>query len=82
MKFETTVAGIPCVIQVTDWEPYRPPRWSGHPDSWCPGEGGFGDYVILTRKGRPAKLIERKMTQVDIEKLDMEIFEQMEGHKW
>jgi hypothetical protein len=78
MMFETTVLGIPCIIEVTDWEPYIPPRLHGHPDSWCPGEGGYGDYVILTRRGKPAKLIERKMTLSDIDKLELEIFEHME----
>lgn len=76
--FESQVLGIPCIIEVLDWEPYRPPKWGGHPDTWSPEEGGYGNYLILTRKGKPAKLIERKMTDKDRESLELEIFEYME----
>jgi hypothetical protein len=77
-SFETQVLGIPCIIEVTSWEPYLPPKWGGHPDTWAPEEGGYGDYVILTRKGKPAKLIERKMNDKDRKGLELEIFDRME----
>lgn len=77
-EFETSIRGIPCIIQVTDWEPYRPPILSGSPDNWCPAEGGHGDYLIMTRRGRPAKWLERHMTVSENEKLDLEVFEFME----
>jgi hypothetical protein len=76
--FESQVLGIPCVIEVLDWEPYVPPMSYGHPDACSPEEGGYGNYLILTRKGKPAKLIERKMSHKDRQDLELEIFEYME----
>ena len=78
-EIETEVRGVPCIIRVTSWEPYLPPKLSGPPDSCCQGEGGFGDYVILTRRGRPATRIEKKMSKLDRERLDLEVFEFVEG---
>jgi hypothetical protein len=77
-EFKTEVCGVPCIIRVTDWEPYRPPILFGNPDNWCPEEGGYGDYVILTLKGEPASRLVDEMSLDDEEKLDMEVFEFME----
>ena len=58
MQFDSKIKGIPCIIEVT----------------------GFGDYLtdntfdVLTTKGKPAKWLEKKITQSDYDR----IYEDME----
>jgi len=61
-EIEATVAGIPCIIGVTDYEGYVPAYTSGAPENCYPSEGGYGDYEILDRKGYRAQWLERKVT--------------------
>ncbi len=61
-EIETTVAGIPCIIGVTDYEGYTPAYISGPPENCYPAEGGYGEYELLDRKGYRALWLERKVT--------------------
>ena len=60
-EIEATVCGIPCIIAVTDYEGYKPAYISGPPENCYPAEGGYGDYVLLDRKGYRAGWLERKV---------------------
>ena len=60
-EIDATVAGIPCIIGVTDYERYRPAYISGPPEDCYPSEGGYGEYDLLDRKGYRAAWLERKV---------------------
>lgn len=74
MKLDTRVCGIPCIVRVTHYEcvPGSGSRWSAASDldyyGWEECE-----YDILDRRGRPAPWLERKMTDAERERIDMEI---------
>ena len=77
-EFESTVCGIPCIIRVTCWEPYRPAYISGPPEHCYPAEGGYGDWEVLDRRGRPAVWLERKLTDRERNRINEEVFKYME----
>jgi hypothetical protein len=79
-EFESTVCGIPCRIRVTHWEAYVPARVSGPPESCYPSEGGYGDWEILDRNGRPAAWLERKLNLQQRALIEQEVFNHMEYH--
>lgn len=68
--FETRVDGIPCQVDVTYYEPYKPATFH------CPAEGGEIEFDIYDRKGYHAPWLERKLTDDDNER----IFEEYENH--
>jgi hypothetical protein len=79
-RFEYRIAGIPCQIAVTDYEPYDPGCTSGPPEHCYPPEGGYGDYRVLDRKGYLAEWLERKidvMTEQDIQDAIEEYIQEM-----
>lgn len=78
-EIETHVAGIPCIIGVTDYEAYVPAYISGPPEYCYPSEGGFGGYILLDRKGYRAKWLERKLNDRIEREIQDEIFNHMEG---
>jgi hypothetical protein len=78
-EFDVRVCGIPCVVRVIHWERHVPARISGPPENCYPAEGGYGDYELLDRRGRPAKWLERKMTDRDRNELDEAVFNLMES---
>lgn len=78
-EIETTVAGIPCFIGVTDYERYRPAFISGPPEDCYPAEGGYGEYDLLDRKGYRARWLERKITDRIDRELQDKIFDYMEN---
>jgi hypothetical protein len=79
-EIETTVCGIPCIVKVLNWEPYVPAKTGGPPEYCYPAEGGYGDWQVCDRKGRPAPWLEAKMTDRDRNVLEEEIFNHMEGY--
>lgn len=78
-EFDVRVCGIPCIVRVTYWERYVPAYISGPPENCYPAEGGCGDYELLDRRGRPAKWLERKMTDRDWDELEEKVFNLMES---
>jgi len=64
-KFNSFVAGIPCIIQVDDYEPTIPGHRRGHPDNWEDDIVGYFDYTICDRTGRPAPWLDKKETEAD-----------------
>jgi hypothetical protein len=78
-EFDTTICGIPCIIRVTNWEGYVPARVSGPPEDCYPAEGGYGDWEILDRNGRPAAWLESKMDLQERAHIEQTIFNHMEN---
>lgn len=77
-EFEDRIAGIPCVIAVTYWEPYAGPRVSGPPERCSPAEGGQGKWEVRDRSGRAAPWLEQKLTPLERERIDRAVFNYME----
>ena len=76
-EIESTVAGIPCLIGVTEFSSVRgsysynaPSDKDYYGDTEC--EGG-----VLDRHGRPAAWLERKLPDADRSRIDQEIEEAM-----
>lgn len=78
-KFETTIAGIPAIINVLSWEPYSPAVIGVSADDSYPAEGGCGEWEVCDRRGRPAPWLEAKITESELWRLELEIFERMES---
>ena len=63
----TRVAGIPCLVHITDYSfqaPHRGSAWSCESDQDFYGWEEI-HYEILDRRGRPAPWLARKATDVD-----------------
>jgi len=75
MQIDTRIAGIPCIVEVTYYEPVIPGRRWGRIDDWEPDTGGDLDYVICDRRGREAPWLARKLTDSDADKLEIEILQ-------
>lgn len=69
--FETTVAGIPCGVHITSYQPFVPPTWDD------PGEPEDVEYIVTDRKGYEAEWLERKMTKDDWRELDAEVLDEV-----
>lgn len=69
---ETTVAGIPCIAEMTFYEP----GWAG--TRWEPPEPSVAHFRILDRRGRPAPWLERKLTDDDERRIERELIEAYE----
>ena len=78
-EFNTTVCGIPCIVRVLSWEPYLPAKVNGPPEYCYPAEGGYGEWEILDRKGRPAPWLAKKMTAQDESEIEQFLFDKMEN---
>ena len=77
-EFESTVCGIPCKIHITEWEMYMPSVIRADPGDSHPEEGGYGNWEVLDRRGRPAPWLEKKLTDRERDRIDNEVFNQME----
>lgn len=55
----TTIAGIPCQVSVTHFEPYDAGSWDEPPS------GGEIEFDVYDRKGYRAPWLERKVTEDD-----------------
>ncbi len=76
-EIESRVAGIPCLIGVTDFSSVRG-SYSYHADSdmdyygYCESE-----WVVLDSRGRPAAWLERKLIDADRSRIEQEVAEAM-----
>ncbi len=74
--FDSHVQGIPCQVEVTDFISVRGSYSHNAPsDVDYHGYTDY-DYTILDRKGYPAKWLERKLTALDRERIESEIFQE------
>lgn len=78
-EMQTHICGIPCIIRITSWEPYKPAKTGGCPDSWMPSEGGYGDWEVCDTRGKPAPWLAKKITPAIQAAIDEQVFEYMES---
>lgn len=72
-KIKSTIAGIPCLINVTLYRPGVPPYVDGPDYNWHAGEPAEIEYEVLDTAGRPAPWLERKLTAADQRRIEEEI---------
>ena len=69
---DSHVQGIPCQVRVTDYVRVKPNRLT-----WDSADDYYGytemEWELLDRKGYPAKWLENKLTDDDIERIENEI---------
>jgi hypothetical protein len=76
-EIESTVAGIPCLIGVTEFSSVDGSYSYNAPsdmDYYGYSESGWD---VLDRRGRPAAWLERKLTDADRSRIEREIEEAM-----
>jgi hypothetical protein len=71
---ESTVAGIPCIINVTYYFKQEPLGPMCDSDLDCYGYTEI-EFEVCDRRGRPAPWLERKLTQEEKERIETEIEE-------
>lgn len=72
MEFETRVAGIPCLVEITDFYAGSAPITSGPPELCDPGDSSEVQWRLLDRRGYPAAWLERKLSEDDRTRIDNE----------
>lgn len=70
----TTIAGIPCWIEIDDVFVQKPDSRADNPDDYF----GYAEieFTVCDRNGRPAPWLERKMKDEDRMRIEVEILEQ------
>jgi hypothetical protein len=76
-EIESTVAGIPCLIGVTEFSSV-----SGSYSYNAPSDMDYygyteSEWVVLDRRGRPAAWLERKLTDAERSRIEQEVEEAM-----
>ena len=71
----TTIAGIPCQVAITHYEPYDPGSWHEPPS------GGELEFEIYDRRGYPAAWLERKVTEDDEARIFKEWEAELQGRR-
>ena len=69
----TRISGIPCQVDVTTYQLYRPARLTGHPDQYAPPEYEEINFTVFDRRGRPAPWLERKLDDADRKRIINEL---------
>lgn len=79
MQIESTVSGIPCLIDVITFNYYA--GCASADSDW----DYYGDteieFAVLDRRGRPAPWLERKLTNEETSRIEEEIIEAMEDNR-
>lgn len=71
-NIESTVAGIPCLVQIDHVFIQRPLGPSADSDLDCYGYAEV-EFTVLDRRGRPAPWLEKKMTASDKARIEADI---------
>jgi hypothetical protein len=71
---ESTVAGIPCRIQVDRFHIQKPMGPRADSDWDCYGYTDI-DFTVCDRRGRPAPWLAKKLTDSDTQRINTEIKE-------
>jgi predicted glycoside hydrolase/deacetylase ChbG (UPF0249 family) len=79
VRFKSDVGGIPCLIEVTRYVPAVPDTGlHGRPEDYSPGSDAEIDWNVLDRNGRRAEWLERKLSDVDYDRISEEAIAQMQ----
>jgi hypothetical protein len=76
-EIESTVAGIPCLIGVTEFSSVRGSYSYNAPSDMDYYGYTESDWEVLDRRGRPAAWLDRKLTDADRSRIEREIEEAM-----
>ena len=76
ISIETRIAGIPCIVETTHISIVRADHLAD--SDWDYTGYSEMEWVVLDRRGRPAPWLQRKVTDEDEERINEEIFNQME----
>lgn len=76
-EIESKVAGIPCLIGVTDFSSVRGSYSYNAPSDMDYYGYSESEWDVLDRRGRPAAWLERKLTDDDRQRIEQEIAEAM-----
>lgn len=79
INFESNVCGIPCIIRVIHYEPYRPAYVAGAPENCYPEEGGHSEWEVLDRRGSHAAWLERKINAQERSRINDEVDKQLKN---
>lgn len=80
MQLQTTIAGIPCLIEVDDINyqaPFRGSAWQCDSDVDYYGGWEF-NWTVCDKRGRPAPWLHRKLTSADEDRIDQQIIKALE----
>jgi hypothetical protein len=80
-QFETRVCGIPCIVEILNYEPYSEGYFSGLPEQCYDSTGGCSEWRLLTLKGKPSAWLENKMSAQTRKQIDDEVFNYMEQER-
>lgn len=76
LMMESTVAGIPCLVDVIRISGnYVPAKTNADPDSCYEAEYPEVDFEVCDRNGRPAPWLSCKMTDADAQRIEEQILE-------
>jgi hypothetical protein len=64
-----TIAGIPCKVRVINYTPERQAQLYGPPENCYPAESAEIEFEVYDRTGYPAKWLEAKMKQADVDRI-------------
>lgn len=78
-RFETIIGDTPCLVDIVYWEYFQPGHLSGPPENCYPDEGGYGEWILLDMDGKHSRELESLLTDAEIERINQEAFEHMEG---
>jgi hypothetical protein len=76
-EIESTVAGIPCLIGVTEFSSVRGSYSYNAPSDMDYYGYTESDWEVLDRRGRPAAWLERKLTDAERSRIEQEVAEAM-----
>ena len=75
IEFSWKIAGIPCLIQITEVSgSYEPAQTYGPPERCYEAQWPEIDWKVLDRKGYDAPWLEKKMTAKERTEIDREAF--------
>jgi hypothetical protein len=79
--FDTTIAGIPCKVDLIDSHYNKPQPWNdASSDDFY---GGWDlEWEVLDRKGYKADWLSKKMTAYDINHIESEIIERLKSEEY
>ena len=75
---QTHIAGIPCTVEYTIQGKYQPAKINAEPDDCYEAEYPEVEFIVCDRNGRTAPWLERKMTDEDCQRIQVEILEYAE----